>query len=184
METPNMKLYKAVTSDKLYEATQEGWQLVEGEPRTEKRFFTAEEEVPLSSEAYKSARERDHYARPTILRKRVEFGDVLIFVVWKDSDVASKEVELQHRLDEAWENARTARAEKDQAAAAMLKAQERATAIAKSLELAEARLRDEHTASQNLRVAKTRIEGDLAKARQQIGEKAWKEIFSPSEVKS
>lgn len=160
-----MKLYKAVLAKDLEDATRNGWQLT--------TFRDRRSETVAAPHTERRIVESDPYNGKPHLR---EFGDVLVFVVWKDSEFASREAELQTQL-------RTLNAE---ASAHRVAMHEREQLVKAKAEV-DAQLAERSKALNNERAAHGRtvdaardknrkLEADLAKVRAAIGELKWKEI--------
>ncbi len=153
------KIYKAIKANELEHFTRDGWQR-EGEPLKQQELI--EHEDTRGREPTNEERQNGCYSRiyePT----KAFFGDVLIFVVWKDQDQIAREQDAEMR-------ARNAEHELGQLTTAATKHAQAIEALTSARDVA-LKSATEYREQVWARDDKNRkLEGDLAKIRNAIGE--------------
>lgn len=159
-----MKIYKAVEASDLESCTLDGWQLHNG-PISQSKIHTHHSQSrPSTNEEY--ARGICGYVTDP---PKVFFGDVLIFIVWKDQETITKEVLLAEGL----------RKMTDRASVAENNVKRLEEQNARQLEAIQNEKKVTEIEREAKIFAQTRyrkLESDLAKVRTAIGDLKMKEI--------
>ncbi len=154
-----MKIYKAITSDQLEFDTRNGWQLeaTHNETRIQKDWRQPTQE------------EKNHGIWSQVEERTSR--DAVIFVVWKDEEVETREQHAAAQANKAWREKR--------------ELQDELEALKKQVPELEAKLERETRSMAFLRterddaVARKRVlEKDIAKLRNALGELRMKEILA------
>jgi hypothetical protein len=161
-----MKVYKAVTVQELNEHTRNGWTL-EGEPLREQRV--TEYRDTQGRDANATERQTGVYNRVYDAPKPF-FGDVLIFVIWKEADEIEREKALESRANNAEYRMNQLNEEAKKAAEQIAK-------LTKERDEVQKRSEDRLQMMNERDNTKRKLEGDLAKIRGAIGDLKFKEIL-------
>lgn len=161
-----MKIYKTIKSDELQQHTQNGWTW-DTTPLREQRI--TEHRDTLGREPNAEERQRGCYSR-VYDPSQPFFGDVLIFVVWKEEETITREQELarlaEERRTQAWELT-------EQVKTLTTGAKE----LADRLNIAEQQVLDKQKIAERAGAAQQKLERDIAKIRSAIGELKMQEIL-------
>ena len=161
-----MKVYKAIRVGELEQHTSDGWQR-EGEPLRQQEIAECEDHrgrPPTPEE-----RAAGHYGT-VYAASKVFFGDVLIFIVWKDKEQISREQAAESRAFTAERKLEDLNREATQHAKAIEKLTGERDAALKSASDERERVWDRDTKNRKL-------ENDIAKIRTAIGTDRMNEIL-------
>jgi hypothetical protein len=167
--TTTKKVFRAIRVDELEMATRDGWQL--HDIRSECRIVTHDETgsgFHMGSGA--SYQQANYGAAHQSKVDRFPSGDILIFVVWKDTDLIDREASAEARASEA---EKTLRKATEALGEVGLQLAEKSVQFEKAIDRA-CRAEAGHDEMQS---AKRKLEGDLAKIRKAIGDLEWKRIL-------
>lgn len=168
MEQPmeTSRVYKAVKTDELERYTSDGWRL-HGEPLRQQEVHEHEDHRgrPPTNEERNAGHYGTVYERP-----KAFFGDVLIFIVWKDKEQISREQQAESR-------AYIAEHKLEELTRAAKKHDEIVAKLTEERDLQQKRAMD-NLNSMHARDDKNRkLEGDIAKIRTAIGTDRMNEIL-------
>jgi hypothetical protein len=158
------RIYRVVTSAELMEATREGWQ-IEAREREQRVIEVRDQQGRRPTEE-----ERAHGHYNTVYNHKHFFGDIVIFIVWKEAEQLDTEKRLRKELWDAQHEVARLRCEYDGQHETIKKLQIDVTTAGE-------RLQRQVDKVQTAEDKNHKLEADIAKLRQAIGDLRMREIL-------